>query len=62
MKGISPLIASVLLIAFTVSVAMIVMDWIQYYVETNCLDQSRTSWSYTTAICGDFGCNTGRYL
>jgi flagellin-like protein len=33
-KGISPLIASVLLIAFTVSVAMIVMGWFSGFVRT----------------------------
>ena len=34
MKGISPLIASVLLIAFTVSVAMIVMGWFSGFTKT----------------------------
>lgn len=33
-KGVSPLIASVLLIAFTVSVAMIVMGWFSGFVRT----------------------------
>jgi flagellin-like protein len=34
MKGLSPLIASVLLIAFTVSIAMIIMGWLSSFART----------------------------
>lgn len=51
-KGISPLIASVLLIAFTVSVAMIVMGWFSSFVRTTTTNVSGVT---ETAI----GCSSG---
>ena len=51
-KGISPLIASVLLIAFTVSVAMIVMGWFSGFVRTTTENVSGVS---QQAV----GCSTG---
>ena len=51
MKGISPLIASVLLIAFTVSISMIIMGWFSSFVRTS---TSNISAATTEAI----GCNS----
>lgn len=42
-KGISPLIAAVLLIAFVVSVAMIIMGWFSSYVRTTTTNISASS-------------------
>lgn len=50
MKGISPLIASVLLIAFTVSVSMIILGWFSSFAKSS---TSNISSSATEAI----GCN-----
>ena len=50
MKGVSPLIASVLLIAFTVSVSMIIMGWFSSFTKTT---TSNISSSAAEAI----GCN-----
>jgi len=50
MKGISPLIAAVLLIAFTVSVSMIIMGWFSTFTRTT---TANISASTTEAI----GCN-----
>lgn len=51
MKGISPLIASVLLIAFTVSISMIIMGWFSTFTKTT---TSNISSSAQEAI----GCNS----
>jgi len=51
-KGISPLIAAVLLIAFTVSISMIVMGWFGTFTRTtttNITETSKTAVSCATA-------------
>jgi flagellin-like protein len=51
-KGISPIIATVLLVAFTVSVAMIVMGWFTTYVRT-------TSENVTGGTSSALACSSG---
>ena len=51
-KGVSALIASVLLIAFTVSVAMIVMGWFSSFVRT-------TTENVSGVTQGAIGCSSG---
>jgi len=50
MKGLSPLIASVLLIAFTVSIAMIIMGWLSSFART-------TTTNITTKTEEALGCS-----
>ncbi len=51
-KGVSALIASVLLIAFTVSVAMIIMGWFSSFVRT-------TTENVSGVTQGAIGCSSG---
>jgi flagellin-like protein len=46
MKGVNPLVASILLISFVIAVAMIVIMWWENY-------NISTFTSYTTAICNE---------
>jgi flagellin-like protein len=70
MKGISPLIAAVLLIAFTVAIATLIMGWMSAYTRTttsNVTSQSETAVECGSAaikinhvyITGSFGSATG---
>lgn len=53
MKGISPLIAAVLLIAFTVSIATIILGWFSSYVRTT--SENVTSQTQETVGCSVAG-------
>ncbi|MEM7826998.1 MAG: archaellin/type IV pilin N-terminal domain-containing protein [Candidatus Aenigmatarchaeota archaeon] len=55
MKGVSPLIAAVLLIAFTVSVAMIIMGWLSTFARTTTTNISEAT--ETAVGCGTAGVN-----